>query len=141
MYVAYTGTHDNDTSLGWLMSLDEHGKQMIQKHIDITRKDLPWPMIRAVMESRACIAIIPLQDVLMLDSAHRMNTPGTTEGNWQWGFDWSMLTPILCAKLLHVTRHSGRCAVTHGQGQDSISCSEDERSDPAHTANFEFMRE
>ncbi len=139
--VAYTGTHDNDTSLGWIQSLDEYSKQLVQKHIDITRKDLPWPMIRAVMESRACTAIIPLQDVLMLDSAHRMNTPGTTEGNWQWGFDWPMLNQTLCAKLLHVTRHSGRCALTHSEGQDGNADSEYVRSDPAHAANFEFMRE
>ncbi len=109
--VAYTGTHDNDTSLGWIQSLDEHGRRRLAEHIDIKRKDLPWSMIRAVLESRASMAIIPLQDILMLDSSHRMNTPGTTEGNWQWGFEWSMLTQTLCAKLLHATRHSGRLLV------------------------------
>lgn len=106
--VAYTGTHDNDTSLGWIQSLNERDRELFGEHIDINRKDLPWPMIREVLESRAGIVIIPLQDVLMLDSRHRMNTPGTSEGNWQWGFQWSMLKKTLCAKLLHATRHSGR---------------------------------
>ncbi len=106
--VAYTGTHDNDTSLGWIQSLDEHGRKMLANHIDIATRDLPWPMIREVLESRAGIAIIPLQDILMLDSAHRMNTPGTVEHNWQWSFEWPMLKKTLCAKLLHATRHSGR---------------------------------
>jgi len=109
--VAYTGTHDNDTSLGWIQSLDEQGRKFLAEYIDVERKDLPWPMIREVLESRAGIAIIPLQDVLMLDSTHRMNTPGTTEGNWQWGFEWSMVKKILCAKLLHATRHSGRLSI------------------------------
>ena len=106
--VAYTGTHDNDTSLGWLQSLDEETKTHLSKHIDMTRRDMPWPMIKMVMESRAFTTIIPLQDVMMLDGEHRMNTPGTTEGNWQWSFAWEMLPKTLCAKLLHATRHSGR---------------------------------
>jgi len=109
--VAYTGTHDNDTSLGWIQSLDESSRHRLAEHIDIKRKDLPWPMIQAVLESRAAMAIIPLQDILMLDSSHRMNTPGTTKGNWQWDFEWSLLTQTLCAKLLHATRHSGRLLV------------------------------
>lgn len=109
--VAYTGTHDNDTSLGWLQSLDEYSRQHVAKHIDIEGRDFPWPMIRAVMESRAFMAIVPLQDIMMLDSAHRMNKPGTTEGNWQWHFEWPMLSQTLCVKLLHVTRHSGRCPI------------------------------
>ncbi|MBN4073670.1 4-alpha-glucanotransferase [bacterium AH-315-E07] len=121
--VAYTGTHDNDTSLGWIDSLDEHGKHLVEKYIDIKRKDLPWPMIQAVMESRACMVIIPLQDVLMLDTTHRMNTPGTAEGNWQWGFQWNWLSQTSCAKLLHVTRYSGRLSpVSDEEKGDAIMC-------------------
>ncbi len=106
--VAYTGTHDNDTTVGWFELLDETTLSHVAEYIETDRRDMPWPLIQTVMESPAFMAILPLQDIMMLDSEHRMNTPGTTEGNWQWSFEWNMLTDTQCAKLLHATRHSGR---------------------------------
>ena len=60
---------------------------------------MPWPMIHAALESKARLAIVPLQDLLGLDSRHRMNTPGTTVGNWQWRFDWSAVNVQLAKRL------------------------------------------
>ena len=82
--VCYTGTHDNDTTLGWYKSIDR--KQRIM--FDMTLKDFddtaPHRMIRAASKSQSMLCIIPMQDLLCLDSSARMNTPGTSRGNWQW---------------------------------------------------------
>ena len=90
--VVYTGTHDNDTTLGWFQSQD----QDMQRHILHTLQiDDPTQvveaMIQTALQTPACLAVIPLQDFLGLDSSARMNTPGTIEGNWQWTFSWEQL--------------------------------------------------
>ena len=102
--IVYTGTHDNDTTLGWYRSLDEAEKTHVCEYLGLeTDEDMPWPLIRAALESVANTAIVPLQDVLGLDSRHRMNTPGTTRGNWRWRFDWWDVPADLAGRLHQLT--------------------------------------
>ena len=84
--VVYTGTHDNDTSLGWYLS-DRINEQTMGKLLRYSRSsgnDISRELISMALSSIARIAILPMQDVLGFGSDCRMNTPGTTEGNWQW---------------------------------------------------------
>lgn len=90
--VAYTGTHDNDTTLGWYQSAPEHVRQHVQRYFNHTEPAIPEGLIQLALQSTADLAIVPLQDILGLDSGARMNTPGTTEGNWGWRMEWSQLS-------------------------------------------------
>ena len=111
--VAYTGTHDNDTTLGWYNSLDEHQRGLVQAYIHSTHSDqhemnMPADLINMAFESDAQLAIIPMQDILELDSSHRMNTPGTCSGNWHWRFNWQQLTTAQSKYIAEVTFRTGR---------------------------------
>lgn len=88
--VVYTGTHDNDTSLGWYTAASEAEKDHFRRYLNVSGADVSWDMIRLAFSSPADIAIVPLQDVLALGTEHRMNLPGTTSGNWgfRFSFDW-----------------------------------------------------
>lgn len=89
--VAYTGTHDNDTTLGWWHSLSDPARSWVLE--EIGKPDLPMPqaLVAATMQSVARLAVVPMQDLLGLDSAARMNVPGTALGNWRWQVDASAL--------------------------------------------------
>ena len=88
--VVYTGTHDNDTTLGWWETLDRKTKARVCELLN--DEEAPHEgLIRMALESRGPMAVIPLQDVLGLDGSARMNTPGTHTGNWKWSFAWSDL--------------------------------------------------
>ncbi|MCX8010578.1 MAG: 4-alpha-glucanotransferase [Ignavibacteria bacterium] len=92
--VVYTGTHDNDTTLGWWKSIqhDDSGiKEHFLKYTNSTGKDVCWDMIKLAYSSVADIVIIPLQDFLRLDSDARMNYPSTLGGNWAWRFEWKQV--------------------------------------------------
>ncbi|MBW9261372.1 MAG: 4-alpha-glucanotransferase [Candidatus Thiodiazotropha sp. (ex. Lucinisca nassula)] len=106
--VVYTGTHDNDTTLGWYTGLDDQSREFVDDYLGKPREIMPWPMIRSALASRANLAILPLQDILGLDGNHRMNTPGTTEGNWDWRFDWEMVKPETESRLMHRVKMYGR---------------------------------
>ncbi|MBI1945732.1 MAG: 4-alpha-glucanotransferase [Deltaproteobacteria bacterium] len=82
--VVYTGTHDNDTSLGFWLSAPPHVQDHIRRYLCIDGHDFVWDFIRAAFASVAHTAIVPMQDVLCLDRGARMNTPGIAEGNWSW---------------------------------------------------------
>ena len=69
---------------------------------------MPWAVIARVMASPANTAIVPWQDFLGLDGAHRMNTPGTTEGNWHWRFDWQQVPAELCQRTRALLEESDR---------------------------------
>lgn len=90
--VMYTGTHDNDTTLGWYQQLSTEQKQRVDSYLGSTEKDMPDVLINWALASVAKMAILPMQDVLVLDGEHRMNVPGTIEGNWVWRFSWGQLT-------------------------------------------------
>lgn len=106
--VVYTGTHDNDTTVGWFEGLNLERQRHILHYLGDPQEDMPWPLIRACHASVARLAIIPMQDLLGLGSAHRMNKPGTTQGNWCWRFQWEWLTDKMVSTLLDVTRLYGR---------------------------------
>lgn len=84
--VVYTGTHDNNTSLGWWNDLSAETKQFVRNYLPQGRKSIVKRLIELAWSSTANIAIVPFQDLLELDSNARMNIPGTAQGNWQWRY-------------------------------------------------------
>ena len=88
--VVYTGTHDNNTTLGWYANAGEKEKDHYRRYMNVTGEAPHWDMIRLAFSSPAQMAIIPLQDVLGLGEEYRMNQPGTTKGNWSFAFSWDM---------------------------------------------------
>jgi 4-alpha-glucanotransferase len=102
--VVYTGTHDNDTALGWWRSLGpaERARAPLDPH------DPVWSLIELALGSRARLALVPLQDVLELGSEARMNLPGTAEGNWAWQYDAGQLTDERARRLREPTERHGR---------------------------------
>jgi 4-alpha-glucanotransferase len=107
-YVVYTGTHDNNTTLGWFDALPRDSQERVMDYLGRLQETMPWPLIRAALASVAQIAIVPMQDVLMLGSEHRMNTPATTEGNWRWRFRWDQVPENLSERLRHLVHMYGR---------------------------------
>ena len=108
--VVYTGTHDNDTTIGWYTSLDDNIRSYVDEFLGNSRLDMPWPMIWKVLSSPSNLAILQMQDLLELGGDHRMNTPGTTEGNWAWRFTWSQVESDLASRMRHKIAMSGRLA-------------------------------
>ena len=102
--VVYTGTHDNDTTVGWWESLSEQERAAAE----LDPADPAWSLIGEAWGSRAALAIAPLQDVLRLGSEARMNLPGSDDGNWTWRFDRRALTAENAARLRELTERSGR---------------------------------
>ena len=93
--VVYTSTHDTDTTAGWFGDL--RPRQRAATGLD---PDEPhWGLIEVALASRACLAIVPAQDVLGLGSEARMNRPGSAEGNWSWRLEPGALTPALARRL------------------------------------------
>jgi 4-alpha-glucanotransferase len=109
--VVYTGTHDNNTVLGWyLHDATEREKENLTDYLKETPAPeiVSWELIKLAMHSVADIALIPMQDILRLDGSARMNTPGTVSGNWQWRMAPDALTNNLSDDLALLTRESGR---------------------------------
>ena len=110
--VAYTGTHDNQTVMGWFQKLPEEDYQMAVNYLDLKKEDekeINWKMIRTVLASVADTAIIPLQDYLGLDDRARINTPSSLGGNWTWRMDPQTVTETLEKQILALTELYGRC--------------------------------
>ncbi len=82
--LVYTATHDNDTTVNWYQTLTPETKAYISECLGGGPIDMPWTLIKTAFDSVAQLAIIPMQDLLSLGDGHRMNIPGTTQGNWQW---------------------------------------------------------
>jgi 4-alpha-glucanotransferase len=119
--VVYTGTHDNDTTVGWFNRTpgegSTHGAEHIErekkyalKYLNTDGREIHWDFIRAAFASVANLALIQLQDVLGLDSRARMNLPASEEGNWGWRFRQGALTDELAARLKDMTETYGRDA-------------------------------
>lgn len=106
--VVYTGTHDNDTSLGWFQQQPEAVRTRLLEYCHNSQEPMPQLLVRLALSSVAQLAIIPLQDLLGLDSEHRMNRPGTEDGNWRWRFVWSQVPPHLNETLHHWLTLYGR---------------------------------
>jgi len=107
--VIYTGTHDNDTTVGWFRSgAADHERRNAESYLGCCDDGIHWAFIRAALSSVADLALIPLQDVLGLDSEARMNTPSLQGGNWKWRVDPGQLTTELSAKLAHLVEVTDR---------------------------------
>jgi len=107
---AYTGTHDNDTTVGWWNSSGTSDstrapedvaeeRAFARSYLNLKDEQIHWVMIRAILASIADLGIIPLQDVLGLGSEARMNLPGTAKANWRWRFRQADLKPELANRL------------------------------------------
>ncbi len=114
-YIVYTGTHDNNTSVGWFNdgtdgdatpAAREHFLRYIDR--DYRTVEPSWDMIRLALASVAHTCVVPLQDVMALDGRARMNRPSTQSGNWMWRFTPDMLTATLSARLGALTALYGR---------------------------------
>ncbi len=109
--VAYTGTHDNQTVVGWFRTLPQQDYDLAVRYLDLKKEDeaeIHWKMIRAVLGSVADTAIIPLQDYLGLDDSARINTPSSLGGNWNWRLCADALTAELEEKMRGLAALYGR---------------------------------
>jgi len=106
--VVYTGTHDNDTTRGWFASLTEKDQHHVCRYLARDGRDIAWDLIRAAWASTADTAIAPLQDVLNLGTAARMNMPGSAAGNWGWRYTLDMLSSAALDRLAELTELYGR---------------------------------
>ena len=110
--VVYTGTHDNNTTVGWINNdATEEEKKNLKKYFKTKSlpKALHSKLIKLAMNSIADTAIVPIQDVLGLGKEARMNTPGTTECNWQWRLSSKQLKASVKNELSKITQLSNRC--------------------------------
>jgi 4-alpha-glucanotransferase len=106
--VAYTGTHDNDTSLGWWQAASPAEQKAARAYLGpMADTEIHWAMMQSLSQSVANTVIFPLQDVLGLNGAHRMNTPGLAQGCWQWRFGWHQVGSV-AQRLADLTRAHGR---------------------------------
>ena len=107
--VIYTGTHDNDTTVGWFHSgAAEHERRNVETYLGCCGDGIQWSFIRAAQNSVAEFALIPLQDVLGLGSEARMNTPSLHGGNWKWRLAPGEFTAELGARLAHLAEMTDR---------------------------------
>ncbi len=118
--VVYTGTHDNDTTVGWFNNTAEEPastldaeattseRELCLQYLNTDGHEIHWDFIRAALASVANTAIIPLQDLLGLGTEARMNVPNSAEGNWGWRFPAGALTEELAARLKKLSRLYGR---------------------------------
>jgi 4-alpha-glucanotransferase len=106
--VVYTGTHDNNTTRGWWNAASEHERDYARRYLSISGEWIHWDLIRTALSSIARYAIAPMQDILGLDSAHRMNEPGLPTGSWEWRFTWNQVESWYATYLAEMTRLYGR---------------------------------
>jgi len=107
--VVYTGTHDNDTLLGWWASAaTEYERQQVAAYLGKCEDGVNWSMIRAASNSVASLCVVPMQDALGLGSDARMNVPSLSEGNWRWRLGPNALCPELAKKLATLAEISDR---------------------------------
>jgi len=108
--IAYTGTHDNDTTAGWFQGLDARTRADVGDYLAAADGRVAAALTRAVLGSVATLAVVPMQDLLGLGSAARMNTPGTTTGNWGWALDWADVPADLGSSCRRMNELYGRAA-------------------------------
>ena len=109
--VVYTGTHDNDTVLGWYNTLEGADKELCDSYLNLGKCDkteLHWEFIRAAMASVSYLAVIPMQDYLGLSSEVRINIPSTLGINWKWRMRDGEFTKELAEEIKNMTRLYGR---------------------------------
>jgi 4-alpha-glucanotransferase len=106
--IVYTGTHDNNTTQAWFEELTPENREYVCRYLSSENCEMPWTLNRTALASVAKIAILPMQDIFGLGQESRMNTPGTTEGNWSWRFQWTQLHDSLHDDLYQLNQLYGR---------------------------------
>jgi 4-alpha-glucanotransferase len=106
--VGYSGTHDNDTSASWYAGLDAESRERVADYLGTSPARVVAALTRTVLASVAQLAILPMQDLLGLGREARMNTPGTTLGNWSWQFAWPDVPALLATRYLRWNQLYGR---------------------------------
>ena len=106
--ICYTGTHDNDTTVGWYLELDEKYRDKARRYMNCDGSNIHWDFIRTALGSTARYAIFPLQDLFGFGSDCRMNTPGAAAGNWAWRYTSDRLSPELAEALKTISEVYGR---------------------------------
>ncbi len=106
--VVYTGTHDNDTTVGWWMASDEATRHEARSYLGVDGSDIAWDLIRSGWHSQALLSIAPLQDLLRLDTSARMNVPGEPAGNWSWRLTGELVPNEVIASMQDLNSTTGR---------------------------------
>jgi len=117
--LAYTSTHDSDTALAWWRQAPAAHRAYAAEYLQVggpggsgDGHDVPLALIRAASRSVANLALFPMQDVLALDGSHRMNLPGSDNGNWGWRFSWGMVGDEVAPTLARISAATGRAPFT-----------------------------
>ena len=121
--VVYTGTHDNDTTLGWWVDLyqnDEKKRSYLQQYFASDGWEFNWTAIRTLMASVANKTIFPMQDLLGLGSEARINTPGKSDGNWTWRYSDGVLQQNLSVRLRELTEVYDRLPFVYDEEESEI---------------------
>jgi 4-alpha-glucanotransferase len=117
--VVYTGTHDNETTVGWYRAakgrIERRERAFCRDYLHLDPHEIHWSFIRAAFGSVARMAIVPMQDLLGLGPEARMNRPSSSSGNWDWRMSARALTSSLCHRLRDVTELYGRAATATAQ--------------------------
>ena len=122
--VVYTGTHDNDTTLGWWRVATEQERCHASAYLGHVPEGINWGFIRAAEASIADLCVVPLQDVLGLGSEARMNVPSRVDGNWTWRYQPGSLTSELASRLATIAEVCARArhlSAARQQGHREVS--------------------
>jgi 4-alpha-glucanotransferase len=106
--VVYTGTHDNDTTMGWWRACSDSERTFTQLYLGRDGNDMSWDLIRVAFASVANMAVVPMQDLYSLGTEARMNMPGRLGGNWGWRYTPDMLQSLVAERLKLITKLYGR---------------------------------
>ena len=109
--IVYTGTHDNDTLVGWIESMGEHTRNYTKAYLDLEEDDMEkmvWALIRLALGSVAERAVIPMQDYLCLGTEARINVPSTLGNNWKWRLQKGQFTDELADRIRGISAVYGR---------------------------------
>ena len=121
-FIAYTGTHDNDTTRGWYDKLDESDKHEVREYLSSPDSDIVWALIRSVMMSNADTAIFPMQDILELDTSARMNFPSTcNDRNWSWRMEKGAFDSSRKSRFALLCKISGRNGLTKSEFDKTLT--------------------
>lgn len=102
--VVYSGTHDNDTTVGWYQSAPEIAQDHLRRYMNVSGEDSSWDLIRLAFSTVAETVIVPIWDIMRLDGWYRMNTPGVASGNWQFRYTEGMLTEDMANGLRYLSK-------------------------------------
>lgn len=106
--ICYPGTHDNNTAIGWYQNISIKSREKVSSYTHAGGATIHWDLIRIALESKAKYTVIPMQDVLGLDSSARMNIPGVVARNWAWRFETSQIDDFWTKYLCKLTKENGR---------------------------------